>query len=114
MSPGLALPGPHSGARPGIGICRQAPWVCAQGMWLGIVRNAQLLVGSPPACGLGGSRGRRPRRRKEPELVREFERYRPEIVGPEHTALALEHRFLRVAGHSTTLESPGVSGGRLV
>ncbi|KAI3361009.1 hypothetical protein L3Q82_012904, partial [Scortum barcoo] len=97
---------------------------------------ARLPVGSPPAgrsnegpvqCGLGSSRGRggNPWNKtlaigtwnvtslggKEPELVREVERYRLEIVGLTSTiAWALEPSSLRGAGPSTTLELPRVSG----
>ena len=37
-SPGLALPGPHPGARPGVGARRQAPvllYMCGSSMWVG-------------------------------------------------------------------------------
>ncbi|KAI3375789.1 hypothetical protein L3Q82_004078 [Scortum barcoo] len=115
-SPGLALPlpGPHPGARPGVGARRRAPGgrVFAHGTRPGSARNGD--VGPPSSrlttrrkvhegpvqCGLGSSRGRGPRRPnpwnktlaigtwnvtslggKEPELVREVERYRLEIVG---------------------------------
>ncbi|KAI3356829.1 hypothetical protein L3Q82_003484 [Scortum barcoo] len=113
-SPGLALPGPHPGARPGVGARRRAPGgrVFAHGTRPGSARNGD--VGPPSSrlttrrkvhegpvqCGLGSSRGREPRRPnpwnktlaigtwnvtslggKEPELVREVERYRLEIVG---------------------------------
>ncbi|KAI3356069.1 hypothetical protein L3Q82_017334 [Scortum barcoo] len=97
----------------------------------------------PVQCGLGSSRGREPRRPnpwnktlaigtwnvtslggKEPELVREVERYRLEIVGLTSTCIAwaLEPSSLRGAGPSTTLELPrqyivpgllGVPGGVL-
>ncbi|KAI3355039.1 hypothetical protein L3Q82_017858 [Scortum barcoo] len=89
-------------------------------------------------CGLGSSRGRGPLTwptqsldqnslaigtwnvtslgGKEPELVREVERYRLEIVGglgpPPCIAWALEPSSLRGAGPSTTLELPRVSGWR--
>ncbi|KAI3364508.1 hypothetical protein L3Q82_011294 [Scortum barcoo] len=51
---------------------------------------------------------------KEPELVREVERYRLEIESgsPPRIAWALEPSSLRGAGPSTTLELPRVSGGR--
>ncbi|KAI3369503.1 hypothetical protein L3Q82_007718 [Scortum barcoo] len=113
-SPGLALPGPHPGARPGVGARRRAPGgrVFAHGTRPGSARNGD--VGPPSSrlttrrkvhegpvqCGLGSSRGGGPRRPnpwtktlaigtwnvtslggKEPELVREVERYRLEIVG---------------------------------
>ena len=113
-SPGLASPGPHPGARPGVGARRRAPGgrVFTHGTRPGSARNGN--VGSPSSrlttrrkgheglvqCGLGGSRGRVLRRPnpwtrtlavgtwnvtslggKEPELVREVERYRLEIVG---------------------------------
>ncbi|KAI3363122.1 hypothetical protein L3Q82_011775 [Scortum barcoo] len=114
-SPGLALPGPHPGARPGVGARRRGAWwleVFAHGTRPGSARNGD--VGPPSSrlttrrkvhegpvqCGLGSSRGRGPRRPnpwtktlaigtwnvtslggKEPELVREVERYRLEIVG---------------------------------
>ncbi|KAI3370873.1 hypothetical protein L3Q82_007390 [Scortum barcoo] len=51
---------------------------------------------------------------KEPEIVREVERYRLEIVGltSKHSLKALEPSSLRGAGPSTTLELPlRVSGG---
>ncbi|KAI3359404.1 hypothetical protein L3Q82_002907 [Scortum barcoo] len=144
-SPGLALPGPHPGARPGVGARRRAPGgrVFAHGTRPGSARNGD--VGPPSSrlttrrkvhegpvqCGLGSSRGRGPRRPnpwtktlaigtwnvtslggKEPELVREVERYRLEIVGltSTHIAWALEPSSLRGAGPSTTLELPRVSG----
>ncbi|KAI3369128.1 hypothetical protein L3Q82_026090 [Scortum barcoo] len=83
-SPGLALPGPHPGARPGVGARRRAPGgrVFAHGTRPGSARNGD--VGPPSSrlttqqegtwnvTSLGG---------KEPELVREVERYRLEIVG---------------------------------
>ena len=91
--------------------------------------------GSVP-CDLGGGRGpRQPTPRtvtlamgtwnvtslgeKEPELVREVERYRLEIVGLTSThslgtAWALEPNSLREAGLSSTLELPAVRGGELV
>ncbi|KAI3359392.1 hypothetical protein L3Q82_002894 [Scortum barcoo] len=127
------LPGPHPGARPGVGARRRAPGgrVFAHGTReLGSARNG---VGPPSSrlttqcrkvhegpvqCGLGSSRGREPRRPnpwnktlaigtwnvtslggKEPELVREVERYRLEIVGltspPRIVAWALEPSSLR-------------------
>ena len=92
-------------------------------------------VGSPLAsvqCDLGGSLGWGPRRPnpqmvtlaigtwnvtwlagKEPELVREVERYRLEIVGLT-TMHSLEPNSLREAGLSSTLELPVVRGGELV
>ncbi|KAI3371860.1 hypothetical protein L3Q82_006739 [Scortum barcoo] len=116
-SPGLALPGPHPGARPGVGARRRAPGgrVFAHGTRPGSARNGD--VGPPSSrlttrrkvhegpvqCGLGSSRQAGGPRRpnpwtktlaigtwnvtwhlgggKEPELVREVERYRLEIVG---------------------------------
>ncbi|KAI3359158.1 hypothetical protein L3Q82_002692 [Scortum barcoo] len=88
----------------------------------------------PVQCGLGSSRGRGPRRPnpwtktlaigtwnvtslggKEPELVREVERYRLEIVGLTSThSLGSGTQLLERAGPSTTLELPRVSGGELV
>ncbi|KAI3355413.1 hypothetical protein L3Q82_018257 [Scortum barcoo] len=75
-SPGLALPGPHPGARPGVGARRRAPGgrVFAHGTRPGSARNGD--VGPPSSrlttrrkvhegpvqCGLGSSRGRGPRR----------------------------------------------------
>ncbi|KAI3364209.1 hypothetical protein L3Q82_010808 [Scortum barcoo] len=75
-SPGLALPGPHPGARPGVGARRRAPGgrVFAHGTRPGSARNGD--VGPPSSrlttrrkvhegpvqCGLGSSRGREPRR----------------------------------------------------
>ena len=50
---------------------------------------------------------------KEPELVREVERYRLEIVGLT-TMHSLEPNSLREAGLSSTLELPVVRGGELV
>ncbi|KAK3535934.1 hypothetical protein QTP70_021241 [Hemibagrus guttatus] len=113
-SPGLESPGPHPGARPGVGACRQAPGgrVFAFRTWLGTAQRKD--VGPPsrrPTTRrkehkglvqyvLGSSHGRGPRRTKpwtknlafgtwnvtslggkEPEPVREVERYRLEIVG---------------------------------
>ncbi|KAK3565612.1 hypothetical protein QTP86_012934 [Hemibagrus guttatus] len=113
-SPGLASPGPHPGARPGVGARRRAPGgrVFACGTRPGTARRND--VGPPfhrpttrrkehkglVPCVLGSGHGRGPRRpkpwtknlafgtwnvtslgRKEPELVREVERYRLEIVG---------------------------------
>ncbi|KAM9358371.1 uncharacterized protein ABDE67_003862 [Symphorus nematophorus] len=113
-SPGLASPGPHPGARPGVGARRRAPGgrVFARGTRSGPARTSDVGAPSsgPTTCmkghkgpvrwDLGGSRGRGPRRPnpwtttlamgtwnvtslggKEPELVREVERYRLEIVG---------------------------------
>ncbi|KAK3553774.1 hypothetical protein QTP70_009300 [Hemibagrus guttatus] len=111
-SPGLASPGPHPGARPGIGAHRRAPGgrVFACGTRPGTAQRKD--VGSPShrptthrkehkgpvQCVLGSSHGQGPRRPKpwtknlafgtwnvtslggkEPELVREVERYRLEI-----------------------------------
>uniref|UniRef100_A0A671USJ3 Endonuclease/exonuclease/phosphatase domain-containing protein n=1 Tax=Sparus aurata TaxID=8175 RepID=A0A671USJ3_SPAAU len=114
MSPGSASPGPHPGARPGVGARKRAPGgrVFAHGTQPGAAGTSNV---GPPSRGLttrrsvqkgpvqwdmGGSRGRGPRRPnprmvtlamgtwnvtslggKEPELVREVERYRLEIVG---------------------------------
>ncbi|KAK3550822.1 hypothetical protein QTP70_005747 [Hemibagrus guttatus] len=113
-SPGLASPGPHPGARPGVGACRQVPGgqVFACGTRLGTARRNDVGPPSrrpttrrkehkgPVQCVLGSGHGRGPRRPKpwtknvafgtwnvtslgwkEPKLVREFERYRLEIVG---------------------------------
>ncbi|KAI3355764.1 hypothetical protein L3Q82_004337 [Scortum barcoo] len=114
-SPGLALPGPHPGARPGVGARRRAPGgrVFAHGTRPGSAQKmatwARLPVGSPPAgrsmrgrCNVvwvavvaGGLDDPIPGPKllaigtwnvtslggKEPELVREVERYRLEIVG---------------------------------
>ncbi|KAI3368711.1 hypothetical protein L3Q82_025707, partial [Scortum barcoo] len=76
LRPGLALPGPHPGARPGVGARRQRRLV-AGSLPTGPGRAqpematwARLPVGSPPCrkvhegpvqCGLGSSRGREPR-----------------------------------------------------
>ncbi|KAI3354709.1 hypothetical protein L3Q82_019204 [Scortum barcoo] len=73
---GLALPGPHPGARPGVGARRRVPGgrVFAHGTRPGSARNGD--VGPPSSrlttrrkvhegpvqCGLGSSRGRGPRR----------------------------------------------------
>ncbi|KAK3548413.1 hypothetical protein QTP70_012739 [Hemibagrus guttatus] len=114
MSPGLASPGPHPGARPGVGARRRAPGgrVFACGTRPGTARRKDVGPASrrpttrrkehkgPVPCVLGSSHGRGPRRPKpwtknlafgtwnvtslggkEPELVREVERYRLEIVG---------------------------------
>ena len=52
---------------------------------------------------------------KEPELVREADRYRLEIVGLTSTLVwALEPNSLREAGVSLTLELPTVRGRKLV
>ncbi|KAK3540202.1 hypothetical protein QTP70_028393 [Hemibagrus guttatus] len=113
-SPGLASPGPHPGARPGVGACRRAPGgrVFACGTQPGTARRNDIGPPSrrpttrrkehkgPVQCVLGSGHGRGPRRPKpwtknlafgtwnvtslggkEPELVREVERYRLEIVG---------------------------------
>ncbi|KAK3520219.1 hypothetical protein QTP70_019361 [Hemibagrus guttatus] len=87
MSPGLASPGPHPGARPGVGARRRAPggrvFACgtrrrrnSTGHGRGPRRpkpwTKNLAFGTWNATSLGG---------KEPELVREVERYRLEIVG---------------------------------
>ena len=113
-SPGMAQPGPHPGARPGVGARMRAPGgrVSAHGARPGTARRDDV---GPPSCGLttrrgtyrgrvqrglGGSRALVPRRPgprtqvlavgtwnvtslggKEPELVREVERYRLDIVG---------------------------------
>ncbi|KAI3374208.1 hypothetical protein L3Q82_006066 [Scortum barcoo] len=115
------------GTRPGSAQPEMATW-------------ARLPVGSPPPagrsmrgpvqCGLGSSRGREPRRPnpwnktlaigtwnvtslggKEPELVREVERYRLEIVGltSTHSSLGSGTQLLERAGPSTTLELPRVN-----
>ncbi|KAK3560274.1 hypothetical protein QTP86_004203 [Hemibagrus guttatus] len=113
-SPGLASPGPHPGARPGVGARRRAPGgrVFACGTRPGTARRKDVGPPSrrpttcrkehkgPVPCVLGSSHGRGPRRPKpwtknlafgtwnvtslggkEPELVREVERYQLEIVG---------------------------------
>ncbi|KAK3535249.1 hypothetical protein QTP70_005957 [Hemibagrus guttatus] len=113
-SPGLASPGPHPGARPGVGARRRASGgrVFACGTLPGTARRKDVGPPScrlttrrkehkgPVQCVLGGSHGRGPRRPKpwkknlafgtwnvtslggkEPELVREVERYQLEIVG---------------------------------
>ncbi|KAK3544146.1 hypothetical protein QTP86_002967 [Hemibagrus guttatus] len=112
--PGLASPGPHPGARPGVGARRRALGgrVFACGTWPGTARRKDVGPPSrrpttrrkehkgPVQCVLGCSHGRGPQRPKpwtknlafgtwnvtslgwkEPELVREVERYRLEIVG---------------------------------
>ncbi|KAK3515797.1 hypothetical protein QTP70_032936 [Hemibagrus guttatus] len=112
-SPGLASPGLHPGARPGVGARRRAPGgrVFACGTRPGTARRKDVGPPSrrptarrkehkgPVQCVLGSSHGRGPRRPKpwtknlafgtwnvtslggkEPELVREVERYRLEIV----------------------------------
>ncbi|KAK7921963.1 hypothetical protein WMY93_008865 [Mugilogobius chulae] len=112
-SPGLASPGPHPGARPGVGARRRAPGgrVLAHGTRPGPARKGNV---EPPSrrpttrrkdhrgrvqCALGGGRGEVPGRPrpcarslalgtwnvtslagKEPELVREVERFRLDIV----------------------------------
>ncbi|KAK3554374.1 hypothetical protein QTP70_022602, partial [Hemibagrus guttatus] len=113
-SPGLASPGPHPGARPGVGACRRAPGgrIFACGTRPGTAQRNDVGPPSrrpttrrkehkgPVQCVLGSGHGRGPRRPKpwtknlafgtwnvtslggkEPELVREVERYRLEIVG---------------------------------
>ncbi|KAK7881169.1 hypothetical protein WMY93_029578 [Mugilogobius chulae] len=113
-SPGSASPGPHTGARPGVGARRRAPGgrVLAHGTRPGPARKGNV---EPPSrrpttrrkdhrgrvqCVLGGGRGEVPGRPrpcarslalgtwnvtslagKEPELVREVERFRLDIVG---------------------------------
>ncbi|KAK3545106.1 hypothetical protein QTP70_000614 [Hemibagrus guttatus] len=112
--PGLVSPGPHPGARPGVGAHRQAPGgrVFACGTRPGTARRNDIGPLSrrpttrrkdhkgPVPCVLGSSHGRGPRRPKtwtknlafgtwnvtslggkEPELVKEVERYWLEIVG---------------------------------
>ncbi|KAK3545682.1 hypothetical protein QTP70_010761 [Hemibagrus guttatus] len=114
MSHGLASPGPHPGARPGVGARRRASGgrVFACGTQLGTARRNDEGPPSrrpttrrkehkgPVPCVLCSGHGRGPRRPKpwtknlafgtwnvtslggkEPELVREIERYRLEIVG---------------------------------
>ncbi|KAK3536228.1 hypothetical protein QTP86_000137 [Hemibagrus guttatus] len=113
-SPGLASPGPHPGARPGVGARRRAPGgrVFACGTRPGTARRNDVGPPSrrpttrrkehkgPVQCVLGSGHGRGPWRPKpwtknlafgtwnvtslggkEPELVREVERYWLEIVG---------------------------------
>ncbi|KAK3542749.1 hypothetical protein QTP70_001883 [Hemibagrus guttatus] len=127
-SPGLASPGPHPGARPGVGARRQAPGgrVFACGTRPGTARKNDVGPPSrrptthrkehkgPVQCVLGSGHGRGSRRPKpwtknlafgtwnvtslggkEPELVREVERYGLEIVG-----LASKHSL----GSGTLLE----------
>ncbi len=113
-SPGMAQPGPHPGARPGVGARMRAPGGQASphGVRPGSARRSDVW---PPSRGLttcrrdrkgpvlrgsGGSRRRGPRQPdpwtqklalgtwnvtslagKEPEIVREVERFRLEIVG---------------------------------
>ena len=110
--PGMAQPGPHPGARPGVGARLRAPGgrVFAHGARPGSARKGNV---GPPPCGPTTRRGSHrgvqrglggtghvpghpgPRRQplavgtwnvtslggKEPELVREVERYRLDIVG---------------------------------
>ncbi|KAI3360583.1 hypothetical protein L3Q82_002446 [Scortum barcoo] len=118
-SPGLVFPGPHPGAKPGLGLGLLQASVLVAGSLptgpgraqpengdVGPLASSRLTTRrkvheGPVQCGLGSSRGRGPRRRpnpwtktlaigtwnvtslggKEPELVREVERYRLEIVG---------------------------------
>ncbi|KAK3526236.1 hypothetical protein QTP70_018714 [Hemibagrus guttatus] len=113
-SPGLASPGPHPRARPGVGARRRVPGgrVFTCGTRPGTARRNDVGPPSrrpttrrkehngPVQCVLGSGHGRGPRRPKpwtknlafgtwnvtslggkEPELVREVERYRLEIVG---------------------------------
>ncbi|KAI3355550.1 hypothetical protein L3Q82_018377 [Scortum barcoo] len=94
-SPGLALQGPHPGARPGVGASRHERLVAGVfahrtrpgSAQLEMAAWARLPVGSPPAG-----------------------RYRLEIVGLASTCIAwaLEPSSLRGAGPSTTLELPRV------
>ncbi|KAK3575581.1 hypothetical protein QTP86_030516 [Hemibagrus guttatus] len=110
----MASPGPHPGARPGVGARRRAPGgrVFACGTRPGTAQRNDVGPPSrrpttrrkehkgPVQCVLGSSHGRGPRRPKpwtknlafgtwnvtslggkEPELVREVEQYRLEIVG---------------------------------
>ncbi|KAI3360026.1 hypothetical protein L3Q82_014350 [Scortum barcoo] len=71
-SPGLALPGPHPGARPGVWGSQASAW------WPGLCPrdpaglSPEIMRRTWNVTSLGG---------KEPELVREVERYRLEIVG---------------------------------
>ncbi|KAK3528665.1 hypothetical protein QTP70_007204 [Hemibagrus guttatus] len=114
MSHRLASPGPHPGARPGVGARRRAPGgrVFACGTRPGTARKNDVGPLSrrpttrkkehkgPVPCVLGSGHGRGPQQPKpwtknlafgtwnvtslggkEPELVREVERYRLEIVG---------------------------------
>ena len=76
MSTGLASPGPHPGARPGVGARRRAPggWVCAHRTRPGPARKSDVgppsselttrrrVQKGPVQWDLGGSRGRGPRR----------------------------------------------------
>ena len=75
-SPGMALPGPHPGTRPGVGAPRRVPGgrVLAHGTWPGSARKSD--VGPPSSrfttrrrvqkglvsCNLGGGCGQGPRR----------------------------------------------------
>ncbi|KAK3514608.1 hypothetical protein QTP70_021525, partial [Hemibagrus guttatus] len=112
-SPRLVSPGPHPGARPGVGARRRVPGgrVFACGTWPGTARRKDIGPPSrrptthkkehkgPVQCVLGSSHGQGPQRPKpwtknlafgtwnvtslggkEPELVREVERYWLEIV----------------------------------
>ncbi len=113
-SPGMAQPGPHPGARPGVGARVRAPGGRASphGVRPGSARRSDVGLPSrglttcrrdrkgPVLRGSGGSRRRGPRQPdpwtrklalgtwnvtslagKEPEIVREVERFRLEIVG---------------------------------
>ncbi|KAI3373348.1 hypothetical protein L3Q82_006650 [Scortum barcoo] len=125
-SPGLALPGPHPGARPGVGARRRAPGgrVFAHGTRPGSARNGD--VGPPSSrlttrrkvhegpvqCGLGSSRGREPRRPNPWNKTLAIGTWNVTSLGGR--SLSSCGSSLRGAGPSTTLELPRVSGGELV
>ncbi|GAA6070471.1 uncharacterized protein LOC115409932, partial [Tachysurus ichikawai] len=127
----MAQPGPHPGARPGVGARMRAPGGRVLPHVGPISRGPTTFRRNrkgPVHCGLDGSRRQRPRRPnprtwnlalgtwnvtslggKEPELVREVERYRLEIVG-----LASMHSLgsgTQLIERSWTLYYSGVARG---
>ncbi|KAI2668786.1 Craniofacial development protein 2 [Labeo rohita] len=120
-SPGMAQPGPHPGARPGVGACMRASGgralshgarLClAQKSDVGLPsrgpttcgrdhRGPNLAIGTWNVTSLGG---------KEPELVQEVERYRLEIVGLASTHISGSGTQLLERGW--TLHYSGVACG---
>ncbi|KAI2665653.1 Craniofacial development protein 2 [Labeo rohita] len=131
-SPGMAQPGPHPGARPGVGARMRASGGRAlpHGARPGLARKSDVGPPSrgPTTCGRdhrGPAGPRRPNPRtqnlaigtwnvtslggKEPELVREVERYRLEIVGLASTHISGSGTQLLERGW--TLHYSGVACG---